>query len=259
MTDTLAHVERIDWPDFLARFDWQQGEHVSIIGPTGTGKSHLGRAILPRRRYVVSLGTKRKDDTLTRYVTEDGFTRIDGWRPERGDALIYDRGKWRRPRLWEQLPDGWADRTIVWPRYAGKVAQRDQLAGLLAHVLDDAMDRGGFCVDVDEVYYLCKILGLTALLEEIWTQGRSGLLSLLGKTQRPAWVPLFMYDQPTHLFFFSDNDEENLRRVGGLGGLSARMVRATVASLPKHDVLYVNTRERAMAVTRAPAPGQLAA
>jgi len=63
-------------------------------------------------------------------------------------------------------------------------------------------------------------------------------------------VPLFMYDQATHLFLFSDNDETNLRRVGGLGGLSARVVRETVAALPHHDVLYVNTRRRLLVHTR---------
>lgn len=231
-------VERVGWAEFLASvFVWRQGEHVSIIGPTGTGKSYLGRALLPARDYVISLGTKREDETLRDYVRHDGFTRIGSWPP---------RAPW-----WQKRAPGWDDRVLLWPPYRGGVeAVRERMRVEFSAALDDVLRFGRWCVDVDEVYYLCKILGLTSYLEEIWTQGRSSRISLLGKTQRPAWVPLFMYDQASHLFLFSDNDETNLRRVAGLGGLSAAVVRDTVASLPHHDVLYVNTRRRLLVHTR---------
>lgn len=234
----------VPWSTFLDEWRWRQGEHVSIIGPTGTGKSYLGRQLLVRRDWVVTLGTKRTDDTLADYMRHDGFTRIASWPPRRElrDVLALRRAE-----------PGWEQRVALWPTWtpgADVETIREHMRTQFAACLSDVLSGGGWCVDVDEMYYLCAILGLKEYAEEMWTQGRSSGISLLAKTQRPAWVPLFMYDQPVHLFFFSDNDETNLRRVGGLGGLSAGAVRATVAALPKHACLYVNTRERQLAVTR---------
>lgn len=243
MTRTLASgIPVLPWHEFLPGFVWQQGEHVSIIGPTGTGKSYLGRQLLVQRDYVVTLGTKRRDDTLDAYLREDGFTRVESWPPRRPVSDLV-RGVKR--------PAGWTDRVLLWPTYTGDVnATRERMRVEFTKCFSDVLFNGNRCIDVDEMYYLCAILGLKDYAEEVWTQGRSSGISLLAKTQRPAWVPLFMYDQPVHLFFFADNDETNLRRVGGLGGLSSRVVRETVAALPKHACLYVNTREGHMAVTR---------
>jgi hypothetical protein len=89
-----------------------------------------------------------------------------------------------------------------------------------------------------------------------WTQGRSNGLSVAGGTQRPANIPLESYQSATHLFFFSDNDERNLERIGGLGGMASGLIRANVAALPFHDVLYVNTRLRVMLRTRVAVKGR---
>jgi hypothetical protein len=51
-----------------------------------------------------------------------------------------------------------------------------------------------------------------------------------------------LYDQATHLFFWRDNDEANLKRIGGIGFLDAKLIRGTVAELPEHEALYINTR-----------------
>ena len=235
-------VERLSWAAFLSGFRWDQGEHVSIIGPTGTGKSYLARQLLPFRRYAVVMGNKRRDATLSDLMARDGFTRVDTWPP----VVPWWKAK---------PPEGWANRVALWPHWKGGTHHmRGVLADQFAACYDDVLARGGYTIDVDEAWYQCKILGLTAYLEELWTGGRSGYASLLAQTQRPAWVPLFMYDAATHLFLFCDNDEANLKRIGGLGGLSSRLVRETVAGLPPHSVLYVNTRTHRLAVTRVSAP-----
>ena len=51
-----------------------------------------------------------------------------------------------------------------------------------------------------------------------------------------------MYDQATWLFFFRENDERNLRRIGGIGGLETKAIATTVANLEMHEFLAVNTR-----------------
>src|SRR5215471_7435759 len=58
-------IERISWPDFDSRFSWNQGEHVTLIGPTGLGKTTLALSILHRRRFVVVVACKPQDPLIS--------------------------------------------------------------------------------------------------------------------------------------------------------------------------------------------------
>ena len=49
---------------FMADWRWKQGEHVTTIGPTGSGKTVLNRELLRRRDFVVVLGVKNRDKEL---------------------------------------------------------------------------------------------------------------------------------------------------------------------------------------------------
>jgi hypothetical protein len=49
------------------------------------------------------------------------------------------------------------------------------------------------------------------------------------------------YDQATHLFFFRFQDENDLKRIGGIGWLDSRVIRETVSRLQRYDFLYINT------------------
>lgn len=222
----LSAVERVEWPAFLAeRFEWEQGEHLSVVGPTGTGKTTLCKAILPRRRFVVALATKPKDTNLEA-MTRQGYRKIKEWPPP---ALV--------------------ERALLWPKYRGKrdlPAQRR----IIEHALSDGFEKGGWTFFVDELAYLCEMLRLDLDLKLIWQQGRSNGNTLVGCTQRPAFVPLDMYSAATHLFFFGTNDKRDLDRIGGIGSIDPATIRHFVAHLAEHDALYLNTRSGAMAVTR---------
>lgn len=219
---------RLSWAEFLRQFDWRQGEHVTLVGPTGTGKTTLALALLPLRAYTVALGTKPKDDTLQRLITA-GWHRIDAWPPYPEDR-----------------------RVVLWPKIrklTDVVAQRRAFADALGEIFT----AGGWCLFADETRYLVDPLNLTASLRLLWLQGRSLGISLVCATQRPAWVPREAYDQATHLFLWRDNDRENLKRLRDLGGLGpgSTTLMETVATLDGHDVLYLNTRTGTMLVTRA--------
>lgn len=232
MPPTDLSIPTVSWEEFLRRFDWQQGEHLSFIGPTGCGKTTLAQQLLNRRDYVAAIGTKPRDKTM--------------------DALIRQE-KYKRIRSWEERPPivRKSQRVVLWPQF-----QRPEDVAVQQYEIDRALREmfvsGGWTVFADELFYLCHTLRLTKLLEMYWTQGRSLGLSLVGGTQRPAHVPLFAYDQATHLFFWRDNDETNLRRVAGLGGLNAKEVRSAVTGLPHHHALYVNTRDGELLITKAP-------
>jgi hypothetical protein len=110
---------------------------------------------------------------------------------------------------------------------------------------------GRWCLFVDELRYICEELKLARMMRLLWLQGRSNKITLVGVCQRPAFVPTEMYDQATHLFFWCDNDERNLKRIGGIGWLNAKLIREAVAKLPFHHVLYINTRKGTMLTTKA--------
>lgn len=229
-------IKRLAWKDFYAQFSWFQGEHVTMVGPTGCGKSLLGTQIMQKRQYVVVLGTKpttRPDPTLSK-LTEKG-------------------GAYRLIRSWDRMPTlaGRKEmRVVLWPPYRSIRDRKNQRAQI-AIAMDEMFSAGSWTVWADELWYIEKRLGLVDLTQEYWTQSRSLEATLVGGTQRPAHVSLLAYDQATHLFFWRENDEANLKRIGGLGGLNSKLIRATVAALPRHDALYVNTRTGDMFVTRA--------
>lgn len=227
MARLQSEIENVDWSTFQDRFLWYQGEHVSLIGPTGGGKSTLALALLERRKRSVILATKPRDATLSEFLRK--------------------HREYKRLAKWEYDPD--KRRVMLWPPIA-KPEDMAVQARAMAHAMGWIYRHGGWCVLADELRYLVKNLKLQRYLDLFWLQGRSLGISLVATTQRPAWVPVEMYDQATHLFFWKDNDERNLARIGGLGALNSKLVRQHVQMLNKHDVLYVNTRNDTLLTTR---------
>lgn len=223
----------LDWDSFLAQFEWTQGEHVALIGPTGSGKTTLALSLLPLRKYVVAVGTKPRDKTLENLQRSRGFTRI---------------------KEWESLDPTVHPKRILWPDARRLDAAKDQRDAILRGLIR-IYKEGGWCVYIDELWFIIHTLGLEKVIRIYLQQSRALDISLVVATQRPAFVPLEVYDQSTHLFFWRDNDERNLKRISGISWLSANLVRGAVARLAKHEVLYINTRDGLLLRTLAPAPG----
>lgn len=225
-----TEAPRIPWDEFLGDiFRWAQGEHLAIIGPTGQGKTNLLTNLLPIHPYVVVLATKPKDESMQRLI-KTGYYPIKEW-------VSLDPKKFPRRVLW---PDAMSLSSVQYQR----------------EVIHTALERiyreGGWTVAVDELWYLAQILRLDMDVKLYLLQARALGISLLVATQRPAWVPLEVYDQSTHLFFMRDNDENNLKRLSGISFRSAGLIKSVIADLDQYQVLYVNTRTGKMLRTRPP-------
>src|SRR5437879_453777 len=56
----------LPWPELYAylRRNFQQGDHMAIIGPTGTGKTHIALEAAELRTYVLVVACKPKDPLI---------------------------------------------------------------------------------------------------------------------------------------------------------------------------------------------------
>ena len=224
----------IAWAEFQEWFEWEQGEHVAIIGPTGSGKSHLSIELVQLRSYVVAFATKPKDETMDRLLDLPGF---------------------RRYKKWTDRPARVFPRRVLWPdseNLYSQGLQQKEFRTALEHIYR----QGRWCVYFDELWYLINILKLDVEVKTFLLQARSMYISMLACSQRPAWVPVEVFDQSSWLFFFRDNDERNLKTIAGISWLSAKMVQGMVARLGEFEFLGINTRTGAMIRSKAPPPGE---
>jgi energy-coupling factor transporter ATP-binding protein EcfA2 len=226
-----TEAPRVPWDEFISDvFVWEQGEHVALIGPTGQGKTNLLTQLLPLHPYVVVFATKPRDKSMVRLINSGGYYPLDRWRSLDPDKF---------------------PRRVLWPDAMSLDSENIQ-----REVFRDAMGRiyreGGWTLAIDELWYVNNILGLTREIKTYLLQARALGISLLMATQRPAWVPLEVYDQSSHLFFWRDNDETNLKRLSGISFRSAELIRTIIADLDRYQVLYINTRTGRMCRTRSP-------
>ena len=221
---------RMPWDKFITDvFKWEQGEHVALIGPTGQGKTTLLTQLLPLHPFVTVFATKPRDESMERLI-RTGYYPI---------------------KRWQSLDPAEYPRRVLWPDASSLNSVEHQ-----REVFHDAFSRiyreGGWTVAIDELWYINNVLKLEMDVKLYLLQARALGISLLAATQRPAWVPLEIYDQSTHLFFWRDNDETNLRRLSGISFRSADLIRSVVSELERFQVLYINTRTGEMLRTRAP-------
>lgn len=225
----IEGIERVEWDDFLENhYVWKQGQHVTLIGPTGQGKTTLAKAILKQRNYVLSLVTKRKDPLISEFKAEG----------------------YRVVKEWGYLPYESHPKVLLHPPYLRSEPREAEQLRQFRHALDRVFDEGSWTVYLDEAPYVIDELGLIKKVKRLWQEGRSSKITIIAGAQRPRFLPLAAYSQATHLFFWRNQDESDSKRLGGLGGLDRKRIERVVAQLAEFEVLYVNTRTGALVITK---------
>lgn len=231
MADAETHAPRIPWDVFWQSFQWKQGEHIALIGPTGSGKTSFLARILEKRIYVAVTSTKPRDATMD-YLISRGYQVFEHW---------------------PQMSAKQAPRRVIWPD-ARDIESETKQEVVFRDMFRRIYREGGWCLVIDEGFIFSEELRLKRYMRNIWSQGRSNGISFVVGTQRPRWIPTEMYDQSRHLFFWKTEDERMLDTLGGMNSRNKDLVEGLVANLDEYQFLYMDRVRKIMLRTTPPRP-----
>lgn len=221
------------WETFQRRYvaTRDQAQHVTILGPTGTGKSTLAMKVAELRPYMAVLAAKPRDKHMKQMLRQGGFRKMDVL-PEAGAGVR---------------------RCYIWPPNRGPF-DHDRMRSQFAGAFEHAYRVGVWHILVDEAHFMAHRLHLTEHIRDAYQMGRSNGHGIILAAQRPAWLPRDIYSSADHLFLYGTNDSADLKTISGLNGVSDRLVRDTVAGLDRDSrrFLHVDTKSGTLAITRMP-------
>lgn len=209
-------MDKLTYQEYLQRFrrKWEPGQHVAIIGPTGSGKTNIAHDVEQLRKRVVVIATKAKDRTLDTYKD---FKKRDSWPPDWHEKLILF---WKKPKTLGDF--------------------RDQQIGIYT-VMADLYKVGSWTIVFDDLFYVSHTLRLEGPVRMFYTQVRSNNVSIVSNIQRPFRVPLEAMSQSTYALMFSTRDDKDIRRVAEDMGLDYRELKAALSQLQQYEFLLLET------------------
>lgn len=230
-----------DWGDFYAGWDWRRGEHVTILGPTGSGKTFLMTALAEKHPDVLTLGLKPNDETLEDRLPEPRWQRIRHWPPP---TIYRDRPNWvvLKPQH-RKMDEEFAHQARV-VRYAFRRIWEGP-----PHAQEH--ERGRWTILVPDLSIVLDDLKIggdkrpqpSDQLKLLYKHGRSMGISMVIDAQTPAWLERLALDQPSHFFMFRPRDRDRADRFAEIGNQDKRRVLDALYNLDAdgHEVLYVPT------------------
>lgn len=261
-TREIHHVDEVDWESFWDERDGlQPGQHVAIIGPTGSGKSYgLVWFAEDFDGHSILIVTKGADDLIRRLATERGW--VVARDPD--DILTAD-GKPGR-LLKRTTSDWWAkrdrplQRIVYWPQPPTRSLRAR--AGYLQDSVETLLDRAyEYCrstkthrmlVEIDETMFAAMELQLNDIFTMLWNEGRSMGLSFAAAMQRKAWVSKSSESAPTYILVFDTYSPDDLAELAKLARFNKTAeLREELDDLPEHHHLLVVTRGRGRQVYRS--------
>lgn len=160
-------------------FAWRVGDHMTVIGDTGSGKTYLlAKSILPLREYVVVFVTKE----------------------DKRDTDLWAKAGYKIIREAKGIDDTRHSRFVLQPAYSKQAAEGWKL-------FERVYRQGRWTIVVDE-FLLAERIGLREQIERLLTQGRSDGITVVVGQQRPVITSRFALSQSTHVVSFRiDGDD----------------------------------------------------
>lgn len=204
-------------------FPMQQGDHVAVVGDTGTGKSTLMARLLLARQFSIAVKTKR--DPIK--FPGKRVTKLNRGRLQRSGLDLRDP---RVDRWYLDLSTGRDIRSF-------RREQQEEINLLF----DRVWDAGGWAVLLDETFYVNTVLKLKEPLEAMLTQGRSMGITMMMGIQRPVDVTRFVMSSASHVIAYRQDG----RDVETLTKATTTALKEPVTSLGRFEFVWFNriTRE----------------
>lgn len=214
----MPNFQELSRDEFLKEFKlaWHVGQHITLVGTTGDGKTYLAKDICEMRKWCVVIATKKADESLKRFNRESGnWHTVTSWPPDfHQQHVLY----WSRPKTLGNFED-----------------QRIRIYNALAGIYY----AGGWTCYLDDVFYIASTLHLNEVVKMMYTQVRSQDVSLIGSIQRPAWVPVEVLSQSSHMLIFGLHNLNDVETSAKEQGIKPAMLKLAVEKLQKYDFIWV--------------------
>lgn len=234
---------------FLTRyFQYEPGNHLTLLGPTQSGKSTLAFQLLKVSTYEklpgVVLVMKPRDPVVSDMAVKLDYQVIRDWPPPiRHRRQVKTRGK-----IEIVYPKGW----MVWPKHTFDTDRDDaHMHAVFKRTLMGSYQRGNTVLFADEVFGLAKELHLERELAAIWSRGAAMGCGLWASSQRPYSIPQWAYSSPEHIFLANDPDKRDRDRYKEIGGVDPDLVEYITRTLPKYHWLYIRRTGPEMCIVGA--------
>lgn len=248
----LLHLDRQEWLEEY--FDYNPGEHVLIVEPTGGGKTYLAYQMLGEvmRRYphlsTVSFMPKPTDPSTATWARALNLRETPVWPPVK--------------KLFQPKPAGY----VLWPRHRMDLppaARREEVGKILRAGLNAQYAAGKSVSLIDDAHSAATYMDLNDYIEEQLVNGRAGGAAAWLPLQKPSGtvnaggITSYAYSAPTHMLFGKDTDARNLRRLSEIGaGIDPARVENIVRNLRLYKIgthtvsekLYLDRRGPYMAL-----------
>jgi len=235
--DSAIRLSRDDFINEVFAPHYEGGEHVTIVGPTGCGKTTLCFEMIdsiatPELPAIICV-KKPKDKVIEEWLKLTGFKKTEVWPP-------ITKRNWnpRNKRVAVgQKQRGW----VVWPKQSLKDIEVDQekLSKDFKKVLNDCYRHGDRIVFIDDLVGFAQEYNLSKVMTTIYMEGRAMGCGLFGAIQRPYHAPVIMYGAAKHVVLFKDPDQRSVDRFKEIGGIDPEIVEEEVFKLKAHEALYI--------------------
>lgn len=230
--------------EFIAEFgpNLKPGDHVSLIGPTGRGKSTLWGQVIPACNQfdtVVIMAPKGKDPAFAKlgHPTASWPPRMD-WNEKLKIVLGKPDRQNEHPRVWRiEVPikkEGDMESRLIpiYRRVMGMVYTRTEA------------EKKSLMLVLDDSKFVCSDRGMLKAVVNGLMIGRSKKVSIVNNFQRPGLgVPREGLDQITHALIAKNRDRDTAKRLTEISGaVDPKELEAVFGNLGYHEAVWVNGR-----------------